>query len=421
MEYIEETGKVPVCGRYDVIVAGGGVAGVAAALAASRQGKRVLLLEKSVALGGLATIGLINFFVPMCNGRGKQVIWGMAEEFLQVARQRSYDDLPPEWRDGEPKQPTAVRKCMRYSHTVFALEMVRLLREAGADILYDTVASRPVMQGGHCEGLIVEHKGGREFYAAGTVVDTTGEADILHRAGVPCVQGANYMTYLPKTITLDSCRRAVESGNIAKAYTGGMNGGAATLYGDRQPEGQRLFRGTHARDISEYLIDNQLLALEGIDPARRMEQDIAILPMMCQLRTTRHIDGEYTLKMGDCFRHFDDSVTAVNDFDERDLLFEVPYRTLYHRGFDNLLTAGRCASGEGYAWDILRVIPPAIVTGQAAGLAACQALDSGRGVDEIDVEALQKTLADQNVLLHFDDSWIPEQYAGDAFCDLGHI
>ena len=87
--------KSPVAGEYDVIVAGGGLAGAAAALSAARLGKKTLLLEKSTALGGLATIGLINFWVPLCNGRGKQVIRGLAEEFLRLSIQYGFDTLPP--------------------------------------------------------------------------------------------------------------------------------------------------------------------------------------------------------------------------------------------------------------------------------------------------------------------------------------
>ena len=87
---ITRTEKIPFYRNYDIIVAGGGVAGIAAALASSREGKRVLLIEKSCILGGLATIGLINLFVPLCNGRGKQIISGMAEELLKLRpRQRS--------------------------------------------------------------------------------------------------------------------------------------------------------------------------------------------------------------------------------------------------------------------------------------------------------------------------------------------
>ena len=72
--FITRTEKIPFYQHYDIIVAGGGVAGAAAALAAAREGKQVLLIEKTCILGGLATIGHVNFFVPMCNGRGKQII-----------------------------------------------------------------------------------------------------------------------------------------------------------------------------------------------------------------------------------------------------------------------------------------------------------------------------------------------------------
>ena len=80
---------------------------------------------------------------------------------------------------------------------------------------------------------------------------------------------------------------------------------------------------------------------------------------------------------------------------------------LVRDGFDNLMTCGRSASASGWGWDVLRVIPPAIVTGQAAGLAAAQALETGRAIHDVDVPRLQKELEKQNVLLHFEDSWLP--------------
>ena len=94
---------------YDVIVAGGGVAGVAAALAAARNGAKVLLVEKNCALGGLATVGLVNLFVPMCNGRGMPIMRGMAEEFLRASVEYGYHTLNSAWENGASPQRTTLR------------------------------------------------------------------------------------------------------------------------------------------------------------------------------------------------------------------------------------------------------------------------------------------------------------------------
>jgi hypothetical protein len=93
--------------------------------------------------------------------------------------------------------------------------------------------------------------------------------------------------------------------------------------------------------------------------------------------------------------------------DHRDYLYEIPYRCLVRSGYPNLIAAGRCVSAAGYAWDVVRVIPPAILTGQVAGLAASISLDTNKNLPEVDTIILQEKLAAQNVLLHFDDSWIP--------------
>src|SRR5512145_2221418 len=100
MAFLTESNQIPIAGKYDVIVAGGGIAGVAAALAARRSGCRVLLIEKSVMLGGLATLGFIAYYLPLCDGRGKKVSGGIAEELLHLSIKYGYGDLPPEWKDG---------------------------------------------------------------------------------------------------------------------------------------------------------------------------------------------------------------------------------------------------------------------------------------------------------------------------------
>ncbi len=404
---IHRTYDIPEAGNYDIIVAGGGVAGAAAALAAKREGKNVLLIEKSVYLGGLATLGLITMFVPMCNGRGRQIVRGMADDFFRLAVKYGFDDIPEDWKDGGTSKPTMQRLRTHYDTGMFALTLNKLLCDAGVEIMYDTLITEPVMEGSVCRGLIAENKSGKSYYGAKIVIDVTGDADILYRAGVPCVQGKNYFTYVMHKITLESCEAAVKDRDIGKAVKW-TYGGNATLSGKNQPAGRQLYNGTDGAGISEYLRENQLEAFEKHKNDDRKSRAITAVPGMAQFRTTRHIKGDYTLTVRDVFRHFDDSVTAICDMDHRDYLYEIPYRCLCRTGFPNLITAGRCVSADGYAWDVARVIPPAVVTGQAAGLAASISLDSSVPLPEIDVTLLQKKLEAENVLLHFDDSWIPE-------------
>lgn len=406
--------------HYDVIVAGGGVAGVAAALSVAKRGRSVLLLEKSNLLGGLATMGLINWFVPMCNGRGKQIIFGMAEEWLRESALYGYDTIHDEWKNGEPQEPTSVRYTQKYSPYIFALQLTEKIKNAGVDILFDCIASVPAMDGNVCKGIITESKSGRNFYSASQIIDTTGDCDILRRSGMPCVSGQNFFTYSGKKITLESCKAAYESGNIERATTN-VFGGNINLYGVNQPDNVPKWSGTTCEEVTDYLVTNQLLMLEKIKNEDRNSRDIVTLPMMPQFRTTCHIDGDYTLKESDAYKHFDDSVCAINDFDRRDYLYEVPLRALTRSGYPNLITAGRSVSAEGYAWDVVRVIPPAIITGQAAAEAAVLAIESKRAIYDVDIKALQKRLTEVNVLVHFPDELIPEDKKTELSDSEGHF
>ena len=407
---------------YDVIVAGGGVAGLAAALTARRGGKQVLLIEKSTMLGGLATLGLINLFVPMCNGRGTQIIFGLAEEFLRYSIKYGWAKIPDEWRNGKPEKPTEVRYTARFSPNIFALSLTEFFATEGIDLLFDVTCSAPVMEGKHCRGVIIQGKSGREFIRGKIIVDATGDSDLLRRAGVPTLKRGNFTTYAVKAISLESCKKAMETGRIENALWGHA-GYAVNLYGKGQPEEIPLCDGTDTDQVSHFLEINQRKLFERIKGDDPESREIVTLPGMAQLRTTCCIEGDYTLQESDTYRHFEDSIGAICDFERRDYLYEMPYRILIRSGYDNLITAGRCASGEGYAWDVIRVIPPAIISGQAAGNAAVVALDSNCGIDKVDVTEVQKRQAEQNVMLHFDDALIPKDLAnaGEKGEDIGHI
>ena len=392
---------------YDVIVCGGGVAGVAAAVTAANNGLKTLLIEKSNILGGLGTLGLINLFVPMCNGRGKQIIFGLCEKWTRLSAEYGFDTIPDEWKNGEPKEYTEVRYIQRYSPYIFAFQLLEEVEKSGADLLYDCIACDPIMDGNVCRGVITESKGGTEYYSCKMLIDTTGDCDVLRRAGVPTAKGANFFTYLGKLVSIDSCRRAVERNNIFDAFTT-IAGGPINLWGDDQPADVPLWAGLDALEVTDYLKVNQKLMLENVKKTHKDSREIAMIPLMPQFRTTCHILGDYSLQVDDVYKHFDDSVCAINDFEHRDYLWEVPLRTLCRRDYPNMMTAGRSASGDGYAWDLLRVIPAAIITGQAVGEAVALAIRDGVGVADVNIKELQDKLTAENVMIHFPDEYVPE-------------
>ena len=140
---VEEQRKTPVYGEYDVLVAGGGVAGISAALAAARQGARVILIEREYVLGGLATLGLVTFYLPLCDGMGNQVILGIGEELLRLSiRHGAEDKYPAPWLEGGTfEERKAVRFEVQFNPHLFALEAEQLLLREGVTILYGAVAS----------------------------------------------------------------------------------------------------------------------------------------------------------------------------------------------------------------------------------------------------------------------------------------
>lgn len=407
METITLTKKLNVKRRYDIIVCGGGVAGCAAAITAAKRGKSVLLLEKSNILGGLATLGLINLFVPMCNGRGKQIIFGLAEKWLRDSAKYGYDTIPEEWKNGEPTSPTLVRYINRYSPYIFALQLTEEVKASGADLLFDVIATQPVMEGNVVKGVVTESKGGTEYYECSMIIDVTGDCDVLRQGGIPTVSGQNFYTYVGKLISLDTCKTAIETGDIGKAFTG-YCGGFVNLFGDNQPKDVPLWSGLSTEDVTDYIIRNQHDMLERLKTTDRKTREVAMLPLMPQFRTTCHLKGDYTFTINDAYKHFDDSICAVNDFEHRDHLFEVPLRTICRKDYPNVLTAGRSASGDGYGWDILRVIPPAIITGQAAAETACMAIDDKVAVANVNIKKLQSILEGDNIMVHFPDEYVPE-------------
>lgn len=400
MKMLSEILTTPLWGEYDVIVAGGGIAGVCAAVAARRTGaQRVLLLEKGILFGGLATQGLIALYEPICDGCGRKITYGMASELMQLCMKYGPDYLPEAWRSDPDEAPAdAGRYKTFYSHALFAMALDEFVRQAGVEILFDTQVVRPIMEGARCTGLVVENKDGRGYFTAGAVVDTTGDADIFHRAGDPCVTGRNFMTYIAYRIDQMSMERAQKSGNILNSRFWYALGAGPRENG--HPEGLPLISGTTAREITDFVLYGRSMAFDRLRQEDRFSRDITALPTMPQLRTTRHITAACSVQESDVNREQPDSVGAVADFQTPGEWYEIPYRALYNPKFDNLFTAGRTAAADGWAWVVVRIIPGAACSGQAAGVAAALCLKYGCAASELPYGALIDALTAAGVRPH---------------------
>ena len=394
--YAEEARNLIVGpGSYDVIVAGGGVAGIAAAISAARAGSKVLLVERMYAVGGLATLGLITIFLPLCDGDGHQLCYGLAEELLRLSISHGWErDYPATWIEGESEHGEE-RFQVRYNAQVFALLAERLLRKSGVQILYGTQICSVIRKDDRVEAIVVENKSGRSAIPARMFVDATGDADLFSLAGAPTalygkgnIPAAWYYETLNGRTTLH------------------MVGAADVLPNEKDtvvPDAIEIERisGLDAAEVSEAIqhghsvILKKFLEKGGVSE----EHSLATIATIPQLRMTRRIIGACTLDESDDHKAFDDSIGMTGDWRKRGPAFEIPFGTLCSPSLSNVLAAGRCISVTDAMWDVARVIPPAIVTGEAAGLAAALFDDLGNA----DVEKLQKRLCGQHVRLHLED------------------
>lgn len=384
-------GKEPVHkGWFDVIVVGGGIAGVAASVAASRAGAKTLLLEKSVNLGGLATIGLISLYEPLCDGRGNQMVYGIAEELIKLSTTYGFDNLHPKWGGSGHNKPKNERYTTRYSPGVFAAVLDDFVLKNGVEILFDTLATYPVMEGKTCKGIVVENLNGREYYEAGAVVDATGNACVMERAGVPTVLGRNFLSYVVHYYEMDDAAKLIKDRD-ANAFRKWMGIGA-NWAGQGHPEGVKVFQEGTAEELTEYMLIGKQKLLKRMENLGKDNFDIMALPEMPQFRTIRRIVGKVDFNGVDG-ETFEDAIGWCGDFrpDGWGKHYQVPFGALYNEEFENLIAAGRIISApQGDGWEVSRVIPVCALTGEAAGKAAAL-----RALKQISIEQIRENYMDQ--------------------------
>ena len=398
MKTMDITSKVDIIDEFDVIVIGGGISGVAAAIASGRSGSRTLLIEKSVMLGGLATLGHVVIYLPLCDGKGRKIIGGISEELLHLSLKYGYGSLSESWLNGKAGSENGDRYQTVFNAPSFTLALDEVIENAKVEILFDTVFSVPVIDQGYCKAVIVENKSGRQGYTGKMIIDATGDSDVMFRAGAQCVEADNWLAYWGYYSDLESMKEAVASANIMKAIKllayGGDRGGKGV------PDGLKKFSGTNAKNVTEFVLQGRKLARELIAHKDKNEYSLLALPGMPQFRTTRRIKGCYELTGQDVFMHFDDSIGCTGDWRKEGPVYEIPFKSLISKEIKNIITCGRTIASGGDAWEVTRVIPAAALTGQAAGTAAALAAKSNSSIQEIQVGELQSLLSASGVLIH---------------------
>jgi hypothetical protein len=430
----EPARQTPVWGEYEVVVLGGGPAGMAAAVAAARAGRKTLLVERYGFLGGMGTAaGVTNFCGLHANVHGdiRQVVHGVADDLLQ-----RIDRL------GGLNQPHGLfgkTVAQAYDTAAYKIAADDLLLSSGVEILFHALAAGVVMDGQRrVQGLLVETKSGRFAVLGQAFVDASGDGDLAAWAGAPYElgDGAGNMLY-PSTMFRVNGVNPERAGKaweviprlmleaeaegryrfprktpIVRPQKSGIEWRVnLTQLADR--EGNAM-DGTDARDLSEaeVLGRRQIAEVAGFlreVPGFEGSYIVDIAPQV-GIRETRRVRGMAQLTEADVLEcaSFDDTI-GVNGWPlelhlKGDVEFrwpkipesrgfnQLPYRMTVPQGLDNVWIAGRCASMTHEAQSAARVTGACFVMGQAAGTAAHLALQAASTAGAVDATALQSRL-----------------------------
>ena len=444
---------VPVVAEADVLVVGGGPAGIAAAVSAGRNGARTVLVERFGFLGGNATAGLVGPFMTSYSLDGKQqLIRGVFEELVERAEALGGAIHPSKVEVGE------FSGFISYGHhkvTPFDPEAVKLVAaemclEAGVELRLHTFMVDTLVEEDGVGGVVVASKSGLEAIRAKVTVDCSADADIAARAGAAFHQRRESdgltqpMTLFFRVANVDDERvkqyiadhpedprpfasvvRAARERDEFPIPREGIG-----LYRTPQPgiwriNTTRLQRldGTKVLDLTRAEIEGRrqvMFLLKFFHERCPGLENCTLLDTAATIgvRETRRIVGEYTLTAEDLAsgREFDDVIalcgypidihsptgsggTMSPEMFQMANVYQIPYRCLVPVEVDQLLVAGRCVSASHEALGAIRVMPPSFAMGQAAGTAAALAAAEGVPPRRVPIEWLQETLVERGAYL----------------------
>lgn len=434
---------IPVARKCDVLVCGGGCAGVAAAVAAARHGASVVLLERWPGVGGMATNALVNIWHR--SDRTRTVIMGLVEESAQRAGKHG-------WIRRHPQYPR-VHETDIFEPEGMRIVWQRMLDEAKVRTLCHLTAGEPIMEGGRIRGVLADTKVGRRAFLASIVIDATGDGDIAARAGVPfdfgrasdgLVQGMTMMFMLsgvdnsPATREqrarlrdgiLQKMRQLRDAGEFPPFNEGNTRHYVANcpthtpwnmcpVAGNPLDE-EELSRLSHrAREQIVAYLEFWRREVPGMQGAV-----LETMGFCLGVRESRRIRGLKTLdvdmvlgaaKQPDAIGHGvwmvdihdpkGSGYTTYTDRGPKNMLregtsYHIPLGMCLNRHVPNLAVAGRCASASHEGLSSCRVQSHCMVMGQGVGTCAAMSLAAGTEMAQVDVRKLQAALRADGVYL----------------------
>ena len=440
---------------YDVVVVGGGPAGLNAAIAAGRKDKKVLLIERYGFLGGMSTIAGVYPWMTFHTESGEQVIKGIAEEIVQRLMARGAS--PGHLRD----TCVFVYSVTPYDPEVYKVLAVEMLKEAGVDLLVHSFVDTVTAVDGEIQEIEITSKSGRQKVRGKIFIDATGDADVAFLAGAPTIMGRegdqktqpmtmkfrmrgvdlakvkeqilkNPDNFYPKTPIAelrDLPLTAVQGFYKEWEEAGLPINRDQVLFFTGPAEDEVLVNMTRVQDLDATKVDDLTKAeYEGRKQVLMVADflkkripgferaSISSTAAQIGIRESRRIVGEYILTQDDVIngRKFEEAIAKSGypidihapsgkgmqiAWVEGDGSFDIPYGCLVPKKVNNLLVAGRCMSATHEAIAATRLTPSAMATGQAAGTAAALALTQNTIPKEIDVKELQKQLIADGAVL----------------------
>src|ERR1017187_7277168 len=438
-ETFKLTREIPVERGYDIVVAGGGPSGAAAAICAARLGAKVLLLEAIGSMGGMGTNALVSNWYSMFDGE-RPVIGGFIQELVETLCRNN---------QATPEAIENYQKGKNIGSVGFNPEGLKLLfdklcKDAGVEVRYFTrVIDADVDRSrSRVNGVITSNVEGYRYIAAKAFIDGTGDAVLADLCGAKSrAAGKDTKDIMPPTlcamisdIDYDRLKKAQQAAMIEKAIAedyftqsdrhvpGLFRSGATTA----TMNAGHLFHtnALDCRSLSDGLVKGRLLAQEYAGFYRKYMKGCENMQVvgtgtLLGIRESRRIVGEYELNYADfkARRHFADDIAIYckgvdihvydlspeeyhryyEEFTSLDKLkkgenYGIPYGVLVPKGWSNLWVGGRCTSTDIKVNGAIRDQPACSMMGQAAGTAAVQSIRTGQPACDLNTAQLVETL-----------------------------